>query len=85
VKRHKEKKEQITQGEVQVEFTEIDRLYILKQGLYIPVKTKSSVLEAFNDRKSDVRKYIRKNKINFRKQREKAIARVVSFYDESGK
>lgn len=84
-KRRKEKKEQIVQTELQVQFLKSDRIYILKQGLYIPVKTKSSLLDVFNDRKSDLRKYIRKNKINFRKHREDAITRVVSFYDESGK
>jgi hypothetical protein len=85
VKRHKDKKEQITQAELQVEFLQNDRLYIYKQGQYIPVRTKSSVLEALSDRKSDLRKYIRKNKIHFRRHWEEAITRVVSFYDESGK
>jgi len=85
VKRHKEKREQIVSGAIQIEFSDIVHFYIVKHGQYIPVKSKSSVLEVFQDRKSDLRKYIRKNKIHFRKSREEAITRVVSFYDESGK
>ena len=85
VKRQKEQKEQIVAGDLQVQFSEKDRFYIFKKGLYVPVKTKSSVLNVLKDRKTEVRKYIRKNKIHFRKSREEAITRVVSFYDVSGK
>ena len=85
VKRQKEKKEQISTNDILVQFTDIDRLYIFKNGLYLPVKTRSSVLDALKDRKSDIRRFIRKNKIHFRENREEAITRIVSFYDESGK
>ncbi len=85
VKRQKERKDEIVGQEIQVKFSENDRLYIFKQGQYIQVKTKSSVLTTLADRKAELRKYIRKNKIHFRRNREDAITRVVAFYDESGK
>jgi hypothetical protein len=85
VKRQKQQKDEIAGHEIQVKFSENDRLYIYKKGLYIPVKSKSSLLHVLGDRKTEIRKYIRKSKIHFRRGREEAIARVVSFYDESGK
>jgi hypothetical protein len=85
VKRQKTQKEEIVGHEIQVKFSEKDHLFIYKKGLYIPVRSRSSLLDILGDRKTEVRKYIRKNKIRFRKGREKAISRVVSFYDESGK
>ena len=84
-KRQKTKKEEIVGMEIKVTFSKNDHLYICKRGQYVPVKSKSSVLDVLEDRKAEVRKYIRKNKIRFRKGREQAISRVVSFYDESGK
>jgi len=83
-KRQKTKKEEIVGMEIKVSFSENDHLYIYKKGEYFPVKSKSSVLDVLGDRKAEVRKYIRKNKIRFRKGRELAMTRVVSFYDESG-
>jgi len=80
VKRHKEKKEEIAQGEIQVEFIEIDRLYIHKQG---PVHSGKNQIFRFGRISTTGNPTFEntsgKNKIHFRKQREEAIARLFPF------
>ncbi len=62
-------------------FDENTRYYLVKDGTFNVVKTKGSVLQVLNDRKQDVKNFIRKNRINFRDDRENAIVRVAEFYD----
>jgi hypothetical protein len=57
------------------------RYYIVKDGVFTVVKSKGSVLQVLEDRKQDVKNFIRKNRINFKDNREKAIVRVTEFYD----
>jgi len=62
-------------------FAEKNRVYILKAGIYYPVKSKGSVLEVFKDQKQQVKSFMNKNKINLKADREGAIARIAEFYD----
>ena len=64
-------------------FDEKTQFYIYKQGNYYPVKNKSSVLKVFADRKSVIRKQLKKNKISFNKNQNQAIVESARFYDES--
>jgi len=79
------KNETIAEREIKTTFLNNNRFYIFKNDKYYQVKSKSSVLQVLADRKAEVRKYIRKNGIHFHKDRGKAIAEVVSFYDQQGK
>lgn len=70
------------------EITEYDEkilFYIYKNGTYFPVKSKSSVLNVFSERKTMIRKYLSENKIKFGENREYALKQSAKFYDESGK
>src|SRR5436190_959037 len=53
---------------------------ILKDGVYHKVNDKASVLAVLADQKPALKKFISDKKINFRADREKAIARVAEFY-----
>ena len=81
VRWHKNYLQTIEGLEIQSIFTDHNSYYIFKNGSYFPVRTKSSVLEVLQDNKS-LRKFIRKNNINFRKNRVKAITSIVRFYNE---
>jgi len=63
-------------------FENDDRYYIQKENMFYRVKSKKSVLDVFSDHKKDIRKYLKKNKIKFRQQREEAIHRIVMYYDQ---
>ncbi len=84
VKRQKAHKEQVVGREIKVQFPETDRLLLHVNGRYVQVKSKSSVLEAFADRKTELRKYMHKNKIRFR-NRESDITQLAAYYDELNK
>lgn len=82
VKWQKERLEIIEDNAIRVLFVPHNSFYIVKNGSFIPVQTKASVLKALNDNKS-LRKFIRKNGIQFRQDRVRAITLVVSQYNES--
>lgn len=68
-------------GKIIPRFDETTQYYIVKNGSYFPVKTKGSVLKVFIDRKQDIKEFIRKSRINFKKNRVEAMTRVTEFYD----
>jgi hypothetical protein len=74
-------RESIIDREVVTSFEETNRYYIYKGGKYHSVKSKGSVLAVLSDRKSELRKFIHKNKIKFRPNRAMAIQKICAFYD----
>ena len=62
-------------------FDESVRYYIVKDGNFHVVKTKGSVLQVLSDRKSELKNFLRKNRIRYNDDREKAIVRLTEFYD----
>jgi hypothetical protein len=80
-KRAKRRQERINQRQVDIEFTLTDRLFIKKDGIYYPIKSKSSVTRLFADHSKDVQQYIKDNKLKFRKaQREADIVQLTRYY-----
>ncbi len=71
-----------TQVSIILTFKEKNSYYILKNGSYYSVSNKSSALKVFGDQKSAIRKFISKNKINFRNNRESALVKIAGYYDE---
>jgi thermostable 8-oxoguanine DNA glycosylase len=45
------------------------------------VKKKGSVLDVMDDRKQELKAFLKKNKINYKDDREKAIVRLAEYYD----
>lgn len=70
---------------VKTEYLDRTQFFVYKDGAYFPVKTKSSVLKVFADRKSALRKYLNKNKFNFQTNREPGLIAAARFYDVSEK
>jgi hypothetical protein len=83
-KRRKEIQKSLNAKTEIIEFKERTQYFIYKAGNYYPVKSKSSVLKVFADRKSMLRKHLAKNKIRFAKNREYALVQAAKFFDESG-
>jgi hypothetical protein len=84
-KHRKIKQEQYDSDQIKFLFDQKTQYYILKDNIYYPVKSKSSVLKVFRNKKVMLRKYLSKNKINFRKNTGLAIAKSAEFYEESEK
>jgi hypothetical protein len=55
--------------------------YFRLNGMYHPVNTKSQALEVLKDKKTELKPYIRKNKLKFRANKEADMIKLVSYYD----
>jgi hypothetical protein len=83
VKREKKIKESVTTEEGdQLWFAEEDRYFIFRNNKYYSIKDKKDLFDFFKDRKKDLKKYLRKNKIKFKNTPELAILRSVEYYDQ---
>lgn len=80
-KHQKVYREDITAREVIPRFEESTRYFILKNGVLSQVKKKGSVLDTFEDRKQEVKTFMKKNRIRFKDNRAAAIVRVAEYYD----
>lgn len=83
VKRKKIVKDYIEQTERKVLYSQENFFYIHKDGKYYPVKKKRSVLRVLKDRKKEVRRFLKKNQIQFWKDPESAIVKMTEFYDQA--
>lgn len=82
VKRTKLVKDIIEQAERKIFYDQENEFYIKKDGKYFPVKRKRSVLRVLKDRKKEVRRFLKANKIEFWKNPESAIVKMTEFYDQ---
>jgi hypothetical protein len=63
-------------------FIEVHVAYYVKRGNeYYPVNNKGSLLDALKDKNKEAKKFIRQNHLNFRKDKENALVKVVAWYD----
>ena len=81
VRRSKQRQEKIVDKKVIAFFPEKDFYYILKNDRYYSVRSKRSVLGLFPERKRELRKALRDERIKFRTNREIAIEKIVVTYD----
>ena len=63
-------------------FTEQDNYLVEKEGRFYPVQTKSMLFEIIKDRKKEVQRYLRKNKLKFRKDPGNTIRMAIEYYDQ---
>ncbi|HZY81232.1 MAG TPA: hypothetical protein VFE50_17030 [Cyclobacteriaceae bacterium] len=63
-------------------FEERVKYYILKNDVYHTVKSKRSVLSLVSDKKRDIKRTIREEKLKFGKTREQSIARILERYEQ---
>lgn len=60
---------------------ENDEYFIRKNDLYFKVKNKKSILSLLKDHKKEVTKFIKKNDLDLRKNKEDAFTKIVTYYD----
>lgn len=77
----KNRREAIESHEINIYFDTRDRYFILKDGVFFPVRNKKSVLNLLKDEKIGLRQFAKKNKLNFRIHREESLAKLAAQYD----
>jgi hypothetical protein len=55
--------------------------YLERNGHFLPVNSQRAFLDVLSDKKSQVKSYMRKNKLSFRKNREAALVQIVALYN----
>ncbi len=61
---------------------ESDEYFIKKDNQYYTVKNKKALLVLLNNKKKEIVQFIRKNKLNLKKDKDYAFTKVVAYYDE---
>jgi hypothetical protein len=84
------KREMLTQDStgtdrVYKNFYPVDAYYIIYKGKSYKVKSRGDVTGVFKDKKKDVEKYIKDNRLNFSDDREYALTMAVKYYNQSSK
>jgi hypothetical protein len=83
VRRLKVAEERIeTQVSMILTFKEKNTISVLKNGKYYEVGNKSSALKIFGDQKSALKKFMSKNNIRYRANREDALVKMAGQYDQ---
>lgn len=80
-RREKLLQQKIESNDILERFDERNRIFILKNGVYNPVRKKGSVLDVLGDKKQELKSYMNDNKIVFKADREKAIVKLTRHYD----
>ena len=60
---------------------ESDEYFIKKNSNYYKVKNKKSLMRIVYNRKKEIQQFIRKNKLNLRKDLDGALKKIVAYYD----
>ena len=81
VRREKALQQRVESNDIIFNFQQKNRVYVFKDGVYHPVRKKSSLLDVFEDKKQEVRAFLNKSGTKYKHDRENAIARVAEFYD----
>lgn len=76
VKRHKQ-----TYVENSVEFEPDNRYYLHKDGNYLPLKRKSSILKIFPGNKKDIKTFINRNRLDIRPGNDSDYIRIIDYLD----
>jgi hypothetical protein len=82
VARHQKNVEEHIEGRVvEIHFYPKVKYYVLHNGMYERVSGKGGLLKLLGDKKSELRSFIQKEKIQFKKDYPAALARVAQHYD----
>jgi hypothetical protein len=81
-KRRTRLQETYVYSQISYEYIRQDIYYLIVAGQVVQVDSKSSVLKLFNSKKSEIKAFIRKNKLNFKSDFEKTLVAVSAYYDQ---
>lgn len=59
-----------------------EHYYLKKNSAYFPVNTKNDLFDQLGDKKKELQKYIKQNKLRFRKDVGNSIAKVIMHYNQ---
>ena len=63
-------------------YGQFNSYYIRKGNDYLSIGRKKDIIQAFADKKNEIRKFIGENNLNFRKQPDEMLVRTAAYYDQ---
>jgi hypothetical protein len=81
-KRQKKQEDKINSMVALTIYTPMDHFIIRKDGAFYPAQTKKLVLEALRDHKKELKKWLRKNKVEFAPHPESGIVQAAQYYEQ---
>ena len=63
-------------------FSEYDSYFLNTEDVYYPIDSRNSLISVFHDYKNEIKKYLRKNRLNFKKDRANTILKTVEYYTQ---
>jgi len=82
VKRRKKYEETVVSSGAITQYIQDDHYFIKKDNVYYEVHNKKTTLQVYKDKKKDLQKLLRKNKIKFKPAPEFGIVRTAEYYDQ---
>lgn len=80
---YKKSNETLSMSEGVVRVMEVIEDYYIKIGkVFGPVNTKSELLAKMKNHRKEVQRYIRKNKLNFRKDKDNTLTQTAAYFDQ---
>jgi hypothetical protein len=61
---------------------EVNEYFIMKDKQYYQVKNKKSLLSVMADKKKEIDQFIRKNRLNLKRDKDHSLIKIVAYYDE---
>jgi hypothetical protein len=59
--------------------------FFKKNNVYVQINSKKELFEFFGDRQKDVQRFIKKSRLNFRKDKENTLIKTAGFFDQISK
>jgi hypothetical protein len=81
VKREKKLKEVAKAEGIDARFIDFNYYFIKRNNLFYSISNSGALLDVFADRKNELKKYLRKNHYNFKRQPEITLIKAAEYYD----
>ena len=69
-------------AEDSIQFKSYDKYYISSENELIEIKNNNSIIKTFNDEKTKIRAFLNNNSLNFKKEPDKSLSMVTTYYNE---
>lgn len=80
-KRLKSVSEKVTQNEVEKNVSQQDKYYLFKDSVYTAITNKKALLKMLQSTQSQNQHFIKTEQLNFKRDKENAIIKLVKFHD----
>ena len=67
---------------ISVKIYKRDSHFVLKNGLYHSIKHRNSFMSVVKDKRSEMQKFIKNNKLGFKKNFEDDVVKALSYYNQ---